>query len=144
MGLKLTLRPNERVIVNGCIIRNGNRRHILEIENRADVLRADDLLEPEQAGTPVRRVYLALQTALVQPASRERSAGEINQQLADLAPVFHPRWHDVLFEVATHASVRDYYKAMSALRPLMRHEEALLAKAAGTAEAQPSEGEPAS
>ena len=53
MGLKLTLRPNEQIIVNGCAIRNTGRTHALHIESRADVIRGKDLLDPKEAVTPV-------------------------------------------------------------------------------------------
>ena len=39
--LKLTLRPRERVVVNGCVIRNGDRRQSLTVENRAEVVLAE-------------------------------------------------------------------------------------------------------
>ena len=43
MSLKVTLRPNEQMIVNGCSIRNTGRTHELHIESRAD------LPSPQQA-----------------------------------------------------------------------------------------------
>ena len=51
--LKLTLRPRERVVVNGCVIRNGDRRQALTVENRADIVRESDLSKPDAESTPV-------------------------------------------------------------------------------------------
>ena len=63
--LKITLKPNERVVVNGCVLRNGPRRQSLVIENRADIVREGDLLKPDAQATPVSKVYFLLQTALI-------------------------------------------------------------------------------
>ena len=47
MGLRLTLKPNERILINGCVIRNSDRRQLLVIENHADIVREADLMGEE-------------------------------------------------------------------------------------------------
>ena len=47
MALKLTLKPDERIVVNGCMMRNSSRRHVLTIESHADVVRGHDLLDED-------------------------------------------------------------------------------------------------
>ena len=54
MGLRLTLKPSERIVVNGCVIRNSDRRQVLIVENRADVVRESDLLDENSASTPAK------------------------------------------------------------------------------------------
>ena len=49
MALNLTLKPFERIIVNGCMLRNGGRKSTLTVETRADIIRETDLLGPEAA-----------------------------------------------------------------------------------------------
>jgi flagellar biosynthesis repressor protein FlbT len=126
MGLKVTLRPNEQIIVNGCAIRNTGRTHALHIESRADVIRGKDLLSPEDAETPVGRVYFMVQTALISPPSREELIPKIQSGLAELATVFGGGHLHHVFEAANLISQFDYYKALTHLRPLLRHERVLL------------------
>lgn len=126
MGLKVTLRPNEQIIVNGCAIRNTGRTHALHIESRADVIRGKDLLGPQEAGTPVGRVYFMVQTALISPPSREGLLPQIQSGLADLALVFGGANLHHVFEAANLISQFDFYKALTHLRPLLRHERRLL------------------
>lgn len=55
-GLVLKLAPKERVLVNGAVIENGDRRSRLSIVTPdAHILRLRDAIHPEQANTPVRR-----------------------------------------------------------------------------------------
>lgn len=130
MALKLTLKPNERIVVNGCVLRNSDRRHVLTVESHADIVRGHDLLEADGEATPVRQAYFLIQTALIRSETRDKIVPLIQKQLADLATCFGGEPLTKVFEAASYVSVRDYYKAMRALRPVLRHEEELLAYAA--------------
>lgn len=93
MALRLTLRPHERVIVGGAVIRNGESRCELRIENEVPVLREPDIMSPSAVRTPCERIYLALQLMYV---DQERSAehqvtyeelvSEVLQAAPSLAP----------------------------------------------------------
>jgi flagellar protein FlbT len=128
MPLKLTLKPDERVVINGCVIRNSDRRHSVTIESpQADVVRGKDLLDRDEAATPVKRVYFLIQTALIRADLRDKIVPEIQSQLAVLATVFGPAHVRHVFEAANYVSQTDYYRAMSELRPLLCREKELLA-----------------
>jgi flagellar protein FlbT len=130
MALKLTLKPNEQVIINGCAIRNDGPTVALRIESRADVIRGKDLLRETDAGTPVGRVYFLAQTSLINIGAREALLPLIQSGLADLALVFGGENLGHVFEAANLISQGDYYKALTHLRPLLRHERELLGIAA--------------
>jgi flagellar protein FlbT len=61
MALKVELKPGERFILGDSIITNDNQRTRLFIEGDAPILREKDILTPETADTPARRIYLAVQ-----------------------------------------------------------------------------------
>ncbi|MBW4961647.1 flagellar biosynthesis repressor FlbT [Sulfitobacter sp. CW3] len=124
--LKLTLKPRERVVVNGCVIRNGDRRQALTVENRADIVRESDLLKPEAQSTPVSKVYFLLQTALIRPETRDQVLTMIQQGLAELACCFGPEMRSRIMEAANYVSMSDYYKAMSELRGVLKYEAELM------------------
>ena len=44
MPLKLSLKPKEAVVVNGAVLRNGDRRGTILLQNQARVLRQKDVL----------------------------------------------------------------------------------------------------
>jgi hypothetical protein len=64
-GLVLKLGPKERVLINGAVIENGDRRTRLSIMTpNANILRLRDALHPEEVTTPVRRVCYIAQLVL--------------------------------------------------------------------------------
>ena len=65
MALKLTLKPHEKAVINGAVIANGDRRASFTIENHANVLRESDIIQPEDATTPAKRVYLPIMLMIV-------------------------------------------------------------------------------
>jgi flagellar biosynthesis repressor protein FlbT len=60
MPLKLSLKPGETFVVNGAVVRNGDRRSALLLETQARVLREKDILLPARATSPAGRAYFAI------------------------------------------------------------------------------------
>ena len=60
MPLKLTLKPREKFVVNGGVLINGDRRSDLIIENQVSLLRERDVLQPDEADTPMKRIYFTI------------------------------------------------------------------------------------
>jgi len=125
MGLRLTLKPNERILINGCVVRNSDRRQMLVIETHADIVREADLLKEDDARTPVKEVYYFIQASLLDPAKRTKLVPIIQKKLGQMVPVFHDDVAQHIFDAANHVSTADFYKAMRALRPLIEYEAGL-------------------
>ena len=60
MPLKLTLKPRERFVLNGGVLVNGDRRSDLIVENQVSLLRERDVLKPDEADTPMKRIYFTI------------------------------------------------------------------------------------
>jgi flagellar protein FlbT len=60
MPLKLTLKPREKFVVNGGVLVNGDRRSDLILENQVSLLRERDVLQPDEADTPMKRIYFTI------------------------------------------------------------------------------------
>jgi flagellar protein FlbT len=59
-GLVLKLGPRERVLINGAVIENGDKRSRLSIMTpNANILRLRDAIHPGEVTTPVRRFCAA-------------------------------------------------------------------------------------
>ena len=70
-GLVLKLSPKERVLINGAVIENGDRRSRLSIVTPgANILRLRDAIHPEDVTTPVKRVCYVAQLVLSGDALR--------------------------------------------------------------------------
>ena len=70
MSLKLNLKPHEKVIIGGAVISTGNRHVEFLVENVVPILRQKDILSEEQADTPARRIYFALQMVYIDMENR--------------------------------------------------------------------------
>ena len=60
MPLKLTLKPREKFVLNGGVLINGDRRSDLIVENQVSLLRERDVLKPDEADTPMKRIYFTI------------------------------------------------------------------------------------
>jgi flagellar biosynthesis repressor protein FlbT len=70
--LRLSLRAGERVYMNGAVLRV-DRKVSLELLNEASFLLETHVLQAEAATTPLRQLYFAAQTILIEPAQAERA-----------------------------------------------------------------------
>jgi flagellar protein FlbT len=62
MALKITLKPGERILVGGAVVKNISRQTSeLIIENAVPVLREKDILGEKEADTICSRIYFAIQ-----------------------------------------------------------------------------------
>ncbi len=128
-GLVLKLGPFERVLINGAVIENGDRRSKLAIMTPgANILRLRDAIHPEEANTPVRRVCYIAQLVL----SGDADAGEMRMQLLrgieQLSQVLtDPDSRRLLGEASSAVLADQHYQALKALRGLLPREERLLA-----------------
>lgn len=61
MPLRLSLKPNERVIIGGAVIKNGPKSSSFTIENQTILLREKDIMTEESADTPAKHIYLIVQ-----------------------------------------------------------------------------------
>ena len=128
-GLVLKLAPKERLLVNGAVIENGERRSRLAILTpNAHILRLRDAIHPEQVNTPVRRVCYIVQLVLSGDADPEEARLQLLRGIEQLAQVFRDAESRAFLDDATLSVTEGrFYQAMKALRALLPRETRLLA-----------------
>ena len=128
-GLVLKLGPHERVLINGAVIENGDKRSRLAIMTpNANILRLRDAIHPEEVNTPVRRVCYIAQLVL----SGDAQAGDAKLQLLrgieQLSQVLTDHDSRNLLSQATDYVLEDQqYQVLKTLRTLLPREERLFA-----------------
>jgi flagellar protein FlbT len=118
MPLKLSLKPGETFVVNGAVVRNGDRRGVLLLETQARVLREKDILNPAEAATPAGRAYFAV----MQMYLLGEVDGPLYSQTADaLAGLLadQPDLGEDVLAISADVVAGDLYKALSRCRKLM-------------------------
>ncbi|WP_371170474.1 flagellar biosynthesis repressor FlbT [Aliiroseovarius sp. 2305UL8-7] len=127
-GLVLKLSPKERVLINGAVIENGDRRSRLSIVTpNANILRLRDAIHPEEANTPVRRVCYIAQLVLSGDVEQEQARLQILRGIEQLSQVLTDTDSRELLATATSAVLdNQYYFALKHLRALLPREERLM------------------
>ena len=128
-GLVLKLGPHERVLINGAVIENGDKRSRLAIMTpNANILRLRDAIHPEQVNTPVRRVCYIAQLVLTGDAEAEEAKLQLLRGIEQLSQVLTDYDSRTQLTIASRAVIEDqHYQALKALRALLPREERLLA-----------------
>ena len=127
-GLVLKLSPKERVLINGAVIENGDRRSRLSIVTpNANILRLRDAIHPETANTPVRRVCYIAQLVLSGDIMKDEARLQLLRGIEQLSQVLTDDDSRDLLSKSTSAVLDDqHYLALKQLRALLPREERLL------------------
>lgn len=127
-GLVIRLRPHEKFLINGAVVENGDKRAKLRVKSRdANILRLRDALHPNDATTPVKRVYYAAQLVVTGDAEPTASLADILSglnALYEVMPGDDIRKH--IADAIAHAQAYEFYHVMRMLKKVLPYEERLL------------------
>lgn len=122
MPLKMTLKPGERIIVNGAVLENGGHEAHLVFLNDAAFMREKDILMEVDALTPASRIYFALQCVYIFPERRAHYSAALEDLLADYLRAA-PSSAELIDQIRGLAGQGDYYHALKVVRSLIAHEK---------------------
>ena len=130
-GLVLKLNPKERVLVNGAVIENGDRRSRLSILTpNANILRLRDAIRPDEVNTPVRRVCYIAQLVLSGDVAQDDARFQILRGIEQLSQaLLDDDSRHQLSQATDAAQGNDFYRALKCLRALLPRESRLLGQA---------------
>ena len=113
-GLVLKLGPKERVLINGAVIENCERRSKLAIMTPGtNILRLRDAIHPEEATTPVRRVCYIAQLILSGDADPSEAMLQLLRGIEQLSQVFTDSDSQTYLAQASRAATSEqYYHAL--------------------------------
>lgn len=130
-NLVLELRQGEFMVVNGAPIRFRTKARI-ELAGHARFLFGKQIMGPDQADSPARRIYFALQTSYI--GTEDERAEGLNQARS-LIDAFQANTtselaHEILDRAWEAARADECYHALKLVRRIMRHEDAVLNRSA--------------
>jgi flagellar biosynthesis repressor protein FlbT len=128
MPLKLDLRPHEKLFLGGAVLVNGDSRCQLAVLNDVPVLREKDILKEEDADTPCKKIYLAVQLMYMDTPNLARYHQYYWEQVRAVIEVA-PSTADLLSKVSNDVLEAHYYQALKAARELVRYEQELVSNA---------------
>ncbi|KJV06764.1 hypothetical protein VZ95_20565 [Elstera litoralis] len=133
MPLKMTLKPGERIIVNGAVLENGGHEAHLVFLNDAAFMREKDILTEVDALTPASRVYFALQCVYIFPERRDHYKAILADLLSDYVQAA-PSALELIDRIQKLVEQGEYYQALKAVRLLIAHEKERLEHVSTTTE----------
>lgn len=128
MPLKLDLRPHEKIFLGGAVLVNGDTRCQLAVLNDVPVLREKDILKEEDADTPCKRIYLAVQLMYMDTANLSRYHQYFWDQVRSVVQVA-PSTADMFDKMSEMVLDGQYYQALKVARELIRYEQELVSNA---------------
>ena len=126
MALKVTLKPNEKIIVGGAVITNGNIRNTdLIIENNVPILRQKDILSEKDATSPCSRIYFLIQLMYIDEeniATHQHTYWKLVRELLDAVP----RLNGHIDQINDNILKGNYYRALKLASELIDFEQEVL------------------
>ena len=129
MALKVELKPGERILIGEAVVTNSDQRTRLLIEGAAPILREKDIMTPQRADTPAKRIYLAVQ--LMYTSRDAQPHHELYFSLVrDIVQAAPSTW-PLIEAINNHILTGEMYKALKDIKKLIAYEEELLNAARG-------------
>jgi flagellar protein FlbT len=124
MPLKLSLKPGEKFVLNGAVLTNGDKRTSLVIQNKACVLREKDIMQPEEATTPARHIYLPIMMMYLDADGSEQYYNDFALRMTEFMGAIQNRAAlAACIEISRDVMSGAYYKALMQCRKLFEFEQ---------------------
>ncbi|WP_319525227.1 flagellar biosynthesis repressor FlbT [uncultured Desulfosarcina sp.] len=127
MGLKITLKPGERMIIGGAVITNGGQKCNFIVENKVSILRDKDILSAEKANSPARRVYFAIQLMYID-SSNLKTHHKVYWELVKDFLEAAPSSLGLIDQISENILEGNYYQALKNCKKLITFEEEVIAR----------------
>lgn len=125
-GFKISLKANERIFVNGAVIRV-DRKTSFEFLNNVNFLLENHVLQSDEATTPLRQLYFIVQVMLMSPKDAESAHQLFRGSLsALLSTLENPALLNELKAIDQMVGEERIYDALKAIRALYSLEAEIL------------------
>jgi flagellar protein FlbT len=127
MALRIELKPGERILIGESVLINSDQRATFLVEGNAPILREKDIITTEQADTPAKRIYLAVQLMYTSrdPSLHHDVYFALMRDILQAAPSTLSYVESINNRILTG----DLYKALKEARNLVQYEQELLQNA---------------
>ncbi|MDX8465289.1 flagellar biosynthesis repressor FlbT [Mesorhizobium sp. VK23B] len=116
--LKISLKPNEKIYINGAVIRV-DRKVTIELMNDVQFLLESHVIQAEQASTPLRQLYFIVQIMLINPSGASEARDMFRRSLPMLIASFdNQEICSALKQIDRMVGEDHIYEALKAIRAL--------------------------
>lgn len=123
MALKLSLKPDERLVINGAVIANADRRTTLIVHNKASILREKDILQEEDIDTPAKRIYFPIMLMYMDQGQVDKYYEEFVLRMTEfMNAISTPDAVELCVSISRDVMDRNYYRALMNCKKLVSFE----------------------
>jgi flagellar protein FlbT len=121
--MNITLRAGEKIYINGAVIRV-DRKATIELLNDVTFLLENHVMQADQATTPLRQIYFAVQVMLMDPGATAAATGLARRLIDSALKAFEsPTILAGLKSISDQVDRSRNFEALKALRALFPLEE---------------------
>ena len=132
MPLKLTLKPNEKVLIGTAVLTNAGSKAEIIIQNNVPVLREKDIITEENADTIAKKIYFIVLNMYVDAKNESEYHTiyfKLINQLMDIAP--KTEILALIMEISQKILEGEHYIALKVCKKLLNFELELMANVTG-------------
>ncbi|KJS30354.1 MAG: flagellar protein FlbT [Desulfatitalea sp. BRH_c12] len=125
MALKIVLKPYERMIIGGAVVKNGSGKTEFFIENKPTLLREKDILSEKDADTLARKIYFTIQLMYIDPenlVNHHNTYWKLVQMIIEAAPSSLA----IIDQISEALLGSRYYLALKVTRKLIEYEQEII------------------
>ena len=132
MPLKLTLKPEEKVLIGTAVLINVGSKAEIVIQNTVPVLREKDIISEENADTPAKKIYFIILSMYVD-AKNEKEYHSIYFKLINemFEKVPNQGVIALVMKISQKIIEGEHYQALKICKKLLNFELELLANVTG-------------
>ena len=127
MALKLSLKPGEKMIIGGAVVKNGNVKTELFIENQVPLLREKDIMGEKDAQTVAAKIYFTIQLMYIDQehlVSHHHTYWNYVKKITQAAPSTLP----LVDQISEKIVGNKYYQALKLARQLIDTEKEIMSR----------------
>jgi flagellar protein FlbT len=126
MALRISLKPNEKMIIGGAVITNGNgSRCNLIIENKVPILREKDILSENDSNSICRQLYFVIQLMYIDEENldaHQKNYWKLVKGLVKAAPSST----NLIDQINEKILGERYYQALKLAKKLIDYEQEVI------------------
>ena len=132
MPLKLTLKPNEKVLIGTAVLTNAGSKAEIIIQNNVPVLREKDIITEEKADTIAKKIYFIVLNMYVDAKNESEYHAiyfKLINELMDIAP--NTEILALIMQISQNILEGEHYIALKTCKKLLNFELQLMANVTG-------------
>ena len=128
MALRITLKPQEKMILGAAVLTNANTTGCnLIIENKVPILREKDILNEKEANSPCRRIYFVIQLMYIDEENlilHQKTYWKLVKELVEAVPSTVA----IIDQISEKIVSGQYYQALKLAQKLRDYEQEVLSR----------------